>query len=114
LSQTCSLFCSGCFGDGVLGTICPGWPLTMILPISVFQEARIIGVSHSAWLTSRLYKLTPSIISTKHLSCAGLALKTQSRKEHWHWTNNHVPLNDISVNNKSNIWWCSHMILMVA
>jgi hypothetical protein len=33
---------SGHFGDGVLQTICLGWPQTMILPIS----ARITGMSH--------------------------------------------------------------------
>jgi hypothetical protein len=34
------------FGDGVSRTICPGWPRTMILPISASQLARITGVSH--------------------------------------------------------------------
>jgi hypothetical protein len=27
-------------------TICPGWPQTMILPISISQVARLIGVRH--------------------------------------------------------------------
>jgi hypothetical protein len=31
---------------GVSQTICPGWPQTMILLISAFQEARMTGVSH--------------------------------------------------------------------
>jgi hypothetical protein len=29
-----------------LESICPGWPRTLILPISAFQVARIPGVSH--------------------------------------------------------------------
>jgi hypothetical protein len=34
-----------------LWTICPGWPQTLILPISDSQIARITGVSHQhlAW-----------------------------------------------------------------
>jgi hypothetical protein len=39
--------------DGVLPTICPGWPRTTFLPISASQVARIIGVSHQS-LTSLL------------------------------------------------------------
>jgi hypothetical protein len=31
------------FVRGVLLTVCPGWPQTTILPISVFQISRIIG-----------------------------------------------------------------------
>jgi hypothetical protein len=38
-------FYSGYFGDGVLRTICWSWPGTLILQISAFQLARIIGVS---------------------------------------------------------------------
>jgi hypothetical protein len=34
------------FGDGILGTICPGLPRTVTLPISTSQVARITGVSH--------------------------------------------------------------------
>jgi hypothetical protein len=46
LNHTSSPFCSGYFGDGVLWTICPGWPPTIILLISAFQVARITGMSH--------------------------------------------------------------------
>jgi hypothetical protein len=46
LSHTSSPFCSGSFGDGVSWTIYPGWPWTLILPISASQVARITGVSH--------------------------------------------------------------------
>jgi hypothetical protein len=55
LSHTSSPFCSGCFGDGVLRTICSGWPQTailLILRISASQVARIIGMSHKLWLSS--------------------------------------------------------------
>jgi hypothetical protein len=41
-----SIFCSAYFGDGVLGTICLGWPPTSLLPISASQVARITGMSH--------------------------------------------------------------------
>jgi hypothetical protein len=46
LNQISSPFCSGYFGDGILQTICPGWPQTMILPISASQIARITDMSH--------------------------------------------------------------------
>jgi hypothetical protein len=39
LNHTSSPFCSGYFGDGVSRTICPGWPQTTSLPISVSQVA---------------------------------------------------------------------------
>jgi hypothetical protein len=50
LSHTSSPFCPGYFGDGVLQTLCLGWPCT-IFPISASQVARITGVSywHPAW-----------------------------------------------------------------
>jgi hypothetical protein len=46
LSLTSYTFCSGYFGDEVLQTICQGFSLSMMLPITASQEARIIGVSH--------------------------------------------------------------------
>jgi hypothetical protein len=49
VNHTSSPFCSGCFGDEVSQTICPGWPQTSILPISASQVARITGVSHRHW-----------------------------------------------------------------
>jgi hypothetical protein len=39
-------FCSAYFGDGVLRTICLGWPQISILLISASQVARITDVSH--------------------------------------------------------------------
>jgi hypothetical protein len=33
------------FGDGVLKTICPGWPWTLIYLISIFQVPSITGMS---------------------------------------------------------------------
>jgi hypothetical protein len=45
LNHISSPFCSGYFGDGVLWTICPRWPRTLILPISASWVARITGVS---------------------------------------------------------------------
>jgi hypothetical protein len=44
LSHTSTPFCSGYFRDGVLWTICPGWPQTEILLSSASQVARITGV----------------------------------------------------------------------
>jgi hypothetical protein len=44
--QRLSPFYSGYFGDDVSWTICPVWPWTVILPISVSQIARITCVSH--------------------------------------------------------------------
>jgi hypothetical protein len=44
LSQSSSPFCSGYFGDGISGMICPGCSQTVILPIS----ASITGVSQLA------------------------------------------------------------------
>jgi hypothetical protein len=44
LSHTSSPLCSGYFGDGVLGTICLGWPQTTILPISASQISRNTGI----------------------------------------------------------------------
>jgi hypothetical protein len=55
LSHTSSPFCSGYFGDQVSGTICLGWPPTMILLISAFQVARMIGVSCGAQQAQILY-----------------------------------------------------------
>jgi hypothetical protein len=46
LSHTSSPFCSGYFGDGVLRTVCPGWPWTMILSISASKVVIITGVNH--------------------------------------------------------------------
>jgi hypothetical protein len=46
LIHSSSPFCSGYFGDRVLQTICPGWPQTEILLISVSQVAGIRGMSH--------------------------------------------------------------------
>jgi hypothetical protein len=43
LSHTSNPFCFCYFGDRVSRTIYPGWLRTTILPISVFQVARIIG-----------------------------------------------------------------------
>jgi hypothetical protein len=39
--------CHGAQLLAVMGSICLGWPV--ILPISAFQVARIIGMSHQAW-----------------------------------------------------------------
>jgi hypothetical protein len=55
LIHTCSSFCSSYFGDEVSQTVCPGCPPTMILPISASQVARVIGVSHSAHLSSSIF-----------------------------------------------------------
>jgi hypothetical protein len=41
-----ALFCVGYFWDGVLLTICLGWPQTIILLISASRVTRITGVSH--------------------------------------------------------------------
>jgi hypothetical protein len=41
LSHSSSPFCSDYFGDGALRTVYLGWPQTMILPITAYQEARI-------------------------------------------------------------------------
>jgi hypothetical protein len=46
LSHTFSLFCSGYCRDGVLWTICLGWPETTVLLISASQVVRITGVSY--------------------------------------------------------------------
>jgi hypothetical protein len=48
LTHTSGPFCSGYFGDGVLQTICSGWPQTVILPILASQVARITGMTHHA------------------------------------------------------------------
>jgi hypothetical protein len=45
LSNISSPFCSGCFRDGLLYTICLGWPQTAIFPIPASQVARITSVS---------------------------------------------------------------------
>jgi hypothetical protein len=78
------------FGDGVSPTICPGWPQTVILPISVSQIARITGVSHC---TQHVCTLLPpssassvvqpessfSNISLKTLQCLPIALYNLSQ-----------------------------------
>jgi hypothetical protein len=46
LSHISSRFCYGIFGDGVPQTIFPGWPWTLILPISASQIAWITRMSH--------------------------------------------------------------------
>jgi hypothetical protein len=46
LSHIFSSFFSGYLGDGVSRAVCPGWPWTLIFPISSSQIARIIGESH--------------------------------------------------------------------
>jgi hypothetical protein len=45
------LFCYGFFWDRVLWTVCPGWPRTTILLISVSWIARIIGINQ--WCPAR-------------------------------------------------------------
>jgi hypothetical protein len=66
LSHTSSLFCSGYFGDGVCWTICPGWPWTVILPISASQIPRI-----TVWSTSATFSLKPFPL-WMFLSCSPL------------------------------------------
>jgi hypothetical protein len=56
LSHTSSSFCSGYFRDGVLQTICLGWPQTTILLISASQALRIIGVSHQRLALRDIYR----------------------------------------------------------
>jgi hypothetical protein len=51
LSHASSPFCSGSFGDGSLAL-----PQTLILPISVFQIDRIIGMSHQHLATNSFLK----------------------------------------------------------
>jgi hypothetical protein len=46
-----------CGRDGVSWTICPGWPQTVILPSSVSQVARIVGMNH--WHPAFIYILNP-------------------------------------------------------
>jgi hypothetical protein len=46
-SHTSSPFCSGYFGDGVLATICLGWPGTGILLISAFLPTRFLEKDHN-------------------------------------------------------------------
>jgi hypothetical protein len=46
LNHISSSFFSGYSGDRVFWSICPGWPQATILLISVYQEARIVGVNH--------------------------------------------------------------------
>jgi hypothetical protein len=53
LSYTSSPFCSGCFEDGVSGTICPCWPQTMFLPVSPSHVAKNTGASH--WCLAKIY-----------------------------------------------------------
>jgi hypothetical protein len=52
LSYTYSPFFFGYFQDRILGTICWGWPRTVILLISASQVAKIASVIH--WLTGRM------------------------------------------------------------
>jgi hypothetical protein len=59
MSHTSSPFCCGYFGDEVSWTICLGWSWMMIFPLSAFQVARIIAVSHQRPATSTIfYSLT--------------------------------------------------------
>jgi hypothetical protein len=51
LSHTSVPFFSGYFGETVLGTICLGWPPTLIFLIAAFQVARITIVSHQLLAT---------------------------------------------------------------
>jgi hypothetical protein len=46
LNHTSSSFCSDYFGHGMLQTICPHWPWTAILQISVSQVARVTSMNH--------------------------------------------------------------------
>jgi hypothetical protein len=47
------------FKDGVLQTICPGWPRTTILWISASQVARTTGMSHQCWAICVILSLLP-------------------------------------------------------
>jgi hypothetical protein len=40
-----------CFGDGILPTICLGWPWTLILLPSASQVAGITGMNYQCWST---------------------------------------------------------------
>jgi hypothetical protein len=61
LSHDANPFCSGYFGVGISQTICPDWPKTTILPISVSQVARIAGISH--WHPALCHSWFPSYLS---------------------------------------------------
>jgi hypothetical protein len=50
LGHSSSLFCSGCFGDGISETICLGWRWFAILLISASQVTRITGMNHGTLL----------------------------------------------------------------
>jgi hypothetical protein len=54
-------FCSGYFGDGISHTICLSWPPTSILPISAYQAAKIIGMSHP-YPTTTIFLITRVLI----------------------------------------------------
>jgi hypothetical protein len=46
LKHTSSVLCFSYFGDGLLWTVCSGWPQAVILLISASHIARITGMSH--------------------------------------------------------------------
>jgi hypothetical protein len=72
LSLTYSSFCFGYFGDGVLWTICPGWPPTVILPISASQVARIVSLSHHLWASELQFNFwTFLVVGTMTFHVAG-------------------------------------------
>jgi hypothetical protein len=54
-SHTSRPCCTGYFGDGLSGAICPGWPRTAGLLISASQVAGVTGASHGARPRSHFY-----------------------------------------------------------
>jgi hypothetical protein len=54
-SHTSSPFCSGYFGNGILGTICLSCPWTVSLLISASQLGRITGMSHRHPVPTHFY-----------------------------------------------------------
>jgi hypothetical protein len=68
-SHSSSSFCSGYFGDGVLGTICPGWPQIKILPISA--SPKYLGLH--VWATGRhthLFQSLSKYTETQYRPCS--------------------------------------------
>jgi hypothetical protein len=72
--------CDGFFQDRVSRTICPGWPPTSILLISVSWVASITGMSH--WYPAQLFLII--VLRIKKLKPREVCVNLSEDRVKWH------------------------------
>jgi hypothetical protein len=67
-------------------TVCPGWPQTAILLISISQVAEIIGMIRHAWLNRHFFNEEVHIANKYMKKFNSLANREIQIKLHWDFT----------------------------